>query len=468
MRYFFSLILIVFISISCKKESFITTADARLNTSSDTLYFDTVFTSTGSITQSFRIFNDNDQKLRLSNISLSGGTSSPFKINVDGFTGPSVSNIELEANDSVHVFVTVKIDPGTADLAFVVQDSISIDYNGLKKWVQLEAWGQNANFFRSRVIATNENWTNTKPYVILEGLQVLPGSTLTIQQGTRIYLHADAPFIIDGTLKVMGEKYDSTRVTFQGDRLDFPYRGLPAAWPGIYFRGNSVDNELNFTIIKNAYQGIVAGGPSLNSNPKLVLNETVIDNCYDAGILAIGSEIKATNCLISNCGKNLVLVQGGRYDFNHCTVATISNNLVTHKDPVLFLTNFVEDGTTIISADLYSQFRNCIFWGENGTVEDEVVINKKGTGILQSNFQNCLWKVKTDPLLTPGVTATNMIVNQNPSFDTIDVQKNFYSFRLKEGSPAINKGTATAVLIDLDGNPRPIALVPDMGSYEKQ
>jgi hypothetical protein len=60
-----------------------------------------------------------------------------------------------------------------------------------------------------------------------------------------------------------------------------------------------------------------------------------------------------------------------------------------------------------------------------------------------------------------------MVLNQNPAFDSINTQRNFYSFRLKNGSPAINKGTATAVLSDLDGYPRTIG-IPDMGAYEKQ
>ena len=49
--------------VSCKKDSFISSSDARLSLSADTLKYDTVFTTTGSITKSFKIFNDNDQKL---------------------------------------------------------------------------------------------------------------------------------------------------------------------------------------------------------------------------------------------------------------------------------------------------------------------------------------------------------------------------------------------------------------------
>ena len=228
--------------VSCKKDSFITGPEAALSISSDSLHFDTVFTTTGSITQFFRIYNDNNQKLRLNSVKLSGGDASYFKINVDGSPGPEVRDIEINANDSIYVFVSVKIDPGMADLPFIVQDSVSIQFNGNERWVQLDAWGQNAHFYRSLVISGNEVWTNDKPYVILGGLQVDTNATLTIQEGCRIFVHADAPLIVDGTLRVLGDEYDSTRVTFRGDRLDEPYRDFPAGWPGIYFRGESKDN----------------------------------------------------------------------------------------------------------------------------------------------------------------------------------------------------------------------------------
>ncbi len=90
---------------SCKKDSFITSPDAQVSISADKIKFDTVFTTTGSVTQSFKIINENNQKLRLSSVRLMGGNTSYFKINADGFTGPEVSNIEIEANDSVYVFV---------------------------------------------------------------------------------------------------------------------------------------------------------------------------------------------------------------------------------------------------------------------------------------------------------------------------------------------------------------------------
>ena len=261
-------ILILFYS--CKKESFITSPDAQVSMSADEIKFDTVFTTTGSITQSFKIFNDNDQKLRLSSIKLMGGNASFFKINADGFIGPEISNIEIEANDSVYVFVSVIINQNTANIPFIVQDSIQINYNGTTQQVNLEAWGQNAHFYRDKKITADEIWNNDLPYVILGSLTVDANNKLTINKGCRIYVHADAPILVDGTLEINGEKDTVDWVQFRGDRLDEPYHDFPAGWPGIFFRNTSKDNVLNYAVIKNAYQALAALDPSPNANPKLV------------------------------------------------------------------------------------------------------------------------------------------------------------------------------------------------------
>ena len=456
-------ILILFYS--CKKDSFITNADAQVSISADEIKFDTVFTTTGSITQSFKIINENDQKLRLSSIKLMGGSASYFKINADGFAGPEVSNIEMEANDSVYVFVSVSINQSVANIPFIIKDSIQVNYNGTTQQVNLEAWGQNAHFLRSKKITADETWNNDLPYVILGSLTVEPNKKLTINKGCRIYVHADAPILVDGTLEINGEKDTVNRVYFRGDRLDEPYYDFPAGWPGIFFRNTSKDNVLNYAIIKNAYQALVAVDPSLNANPRLTLNECIVDNAYDAGIIAVNSSIRARNCLVSNCGKNVILAKGGDYQFTHCTVASFSNSYIPHRDPVLFVSNYILVNNSPVTANLSASFRNCIFWGQYGTVEDEVVVAKSGATTFNVSFNENLWKVVNTP---SNITSTGIINNQNPVFDTINTVKRFYSFRLKDESPAKNKATNAGVTIDLDGNPRPVGIAPDLGCYEKQ
>src|SRR5450755_4532141 len=123
-------IVLLILFYGCKKDTFITSKDAVINLSADTLHFDTVFTTAGSVTQFFKIVNGNNQKLEINNVTLAGGTTSAFKINVDGTTGPDVKNIELDANDSIFVFVTVTINPNATSLPFIMRDSIIISFNG--------------------------------------------------------------------------------------------------------------------------------------------------------------------------------------------------------------------------------------------------------------------------------------------------------------------------------------------------
>src|SRR5215467_6431167 len=105
---------------SCKKETFITSPNASVIITADTLKYDTVFVSSGSVSQSFKIINNNNRKLRISSVKLVGGNTSAYKINVDGTVGPEVTDLELEANDSLYVFVQVNINQSTNNLPFVV------------------------------------------------------------------------------------------------------------------------------------------------------------------------------------------------------------------------------------------------------------------------------------------------------------------------------------------------------------
>jgi hypothetical protein len=189
-----------------------------------------------------------------------GGNTSPYKININGMAATEANDIELAAEDSLYIFVTVNIDPNLDNLPFIVRDSIQVKYNGNTKFVQLEAFGQNANFLRNRIIETNTTWSSRLPYVILDRLQIGTNTTLTLEPGCKVYCHANAPILVDGTLITNGTK--DQPVIFAGDRIDEAYKDLPASWPGIYFRETSKSNELNFTTVKNAYQAIVAESPA--------------------------------------------------------------------------------------------------------------------------------------------------------------------------------------------------------------
>ncbi len=447
---------------SCKKESFITDANAVLFTSEDTLHFDTVFASVGSVTQSFKIFNPNDQKLQLSRIALSGGSSSAFKMNVDGSQGTSFSNITIEANDSIYVFVSVTINQTTANLPFIVQDCIMIEYNTNTTNIQLDAYGKNANFINNAFITKDTAWNNELPYVITGALTINEGKSLTINKGVRIYCHADAAILVNGAIKVNGEKYDSTRVIFSGDRLDEPYVNFPASWPGIFFSETSLTNELHYATLQNATQGLITQGVNLNNNEKIKLYECIFNNIYDVAIYSVNSSIYAQNCLISNCGGNNLRLTGGNYNFIHCTVVSYSSQFLNHITPLLFISD-QSDSNELFPVN--ANFTNCIFYGESGLFDDEQNISRSGLAAFEINFTNTLYKGNPNSF----INYTNCIQNTNPQFLTVDAADNIFNFHLQSSSPCINTAVNTSVDRDLDGNIRSNSgTAPDIGCYESQ
>lgn len=459
-RSIFLLLLTAFtgLAISCKKTGFTDSGDAMVFFSEDALHYDTVFTTAGSITQSFKIFNANDQQLRISNIELSGGSSSFFKMNVDGTSGTSFNNIEIAPNDSIYVFVAVTVDPNNDNNPFLIEDSIRINYNGNETFINLDAYGQNAYFLNNAKVTKDTLWSNKLPIVISGTVTVEEGNSLTIEKGSKVYCHAGATITVNGTLKATGEKYDSTKIIFRNDRLDDYYKDLPASWGGIVFTETSINNDLSFTSVLNATNAVIVRNPAANSNPKLIMQQCTIDNASNIGLYGIYSSIDAVNCLISNCGQNIKIAAGGNYNFNYCTVAAYSNLFLTHNNPVLSITD-IDDNNQ--SFPVNAIFTNSIFYGDDGIVNDEISVQQTGSNNFDVSFENVLYKGNT-------ITADfiNSIQNQDPLFTMVEVFDNIFNFHLQEFSPCINTGINNGILTDLDGNTRDES--PDIGCYEYQ
>jgi hypothetical protein len=449
---------------SCKKESLLTSPSASLRITADTVRFDTVFTTVGSITRSFKIVNENDQPLRLSEVALAGGSNSPFRLNINGRATNSVSNLDIPATDSIYIFTAVTVNPSTANLPFILTDSIRITYNGNTRYVQLEAYGQNARFIRNGMIRNNTVWDNQLPYIILGGLTVDTLASLTLQAGTKVYAHNNAPIIIYGSLQANGTV--SSPIVFTGDRLDAPYNGFPASWPGIYFRGSSINNKLTFTHVRNANQAVSCFFPSNNANPKLDISQCIIDNAYDAGLFCFNTEVNIANSLISNCASNILVQAGGIYNIRHCTVASYNNDFFSHRTPVVSLSNSAIINGVVQSAPLDARIVNSICWSDGGFVEIDVQVFKNGTAAVQVIFDHSLFRAATDPLNS---TFVQCIRNVDPRFDSIDVANHIYDFHVTKNAfaPGLNAGIITGLPLDLDNRNRAVG-IPDLGAYVKQ
>ncbi|MFZ1528806.1 MAG: hypothetical protein WAT19_08650 [Ferruginibacter sp.] len=460
--YFLPGILFSVILFSCKKDGLST--GRGLYSSADTLKFDTVFTSAGSVTRSFKIINDRDQAVTLSSVKLMGGASSVYKMNVNGTVATEQNNVSIAANDSIYIFVSALIDPNSSTNPFLLTDSIAYSYNGSTNFVQLQAYGRNAVFLTNQTISSNTSWSNTLPYVIIGSLKVAQNVTLTVAAGTRVYARANAFIEVDGTLLVNGTRADP--VIFRGDRLDAPYSNYPAGWDGIYFNQSSKDNRLVFAEIKNAYQALVADGPSVNSDPKLVIQQCIIDNAYNTGLFCNNSSVDVNNSLISNCSKNIFIQLGGNYNFTNCTVAAYATNYLFHTNPAVLLQNFANTNTGTVYGNLDAVFTNCIIWGSAGNINDELVLDKQGSSSFNVLVQNCIYRADAP---SANATYTNALRNSDPLFDNIDIQNNAYDFHtaIDAAAPGINTGQTTSLLKDLDDNNRAVG-IPDIGCYEKQ
>ncbi|MFM7666673.1 MAG: hypothetical protein ACKO7D_00620, partial [Bacteroidota bacterium] len=198
--YFFIFILVLAGSfMSCKKNNLL--SKKNLEFSVDTLVFDTVFTTVGSTTKQFKIYNKESKTVQIDQIELMGGANSPFRMNVDGNMGTTLSNIRIEGNDSLFVFVEVTLDINSQILPMIVEDSIRFRTNGKDQYVKLAVWGQDMYFhysnFQAEIFDLNEGvWPNDKPHVIYGAAIVDSAKSLTIQAGTQVHLHKNSVFYV--------------------------------------------------------------------------------------------------------------------------------------------------------------------------------------------------------------------------------------------------------------------------------
>lgn len=474
----FSLLLLTCVAVyaiiqtGCRKEKFLNSG-GEIRFSTDTLTFDTVFTSLGSFTLSMKIYNPQNERISIGSLQMEGGAASPFHLNVDGHKGPIVRNLELAPNDSAYVFATVNIDPTNENSPFVVEDKLVATMNGKTYRVPFMAYGQNAHYIVDSVIDQpgTVTWGTDKPYVIIHSALIDEGTTLNIQPGCRIYMHADSRLLVDGTLKAIGTKKDS--IVFQGDRLDrryFGFEGYPGEWGGLYFTSASTNNELTYVILKNGGNSALGAPPALvQVNPdsvtgslQLKMDRVTIENSIGYGLLSFGGEVMADNCLMHSCGAYaLALVQGGKYVLNNCTIAVYGNDKINHtENPAAILLNYFKQSDTQWNPNaMDAVLNNCVIWG---SLQNELVIDSISAAPCTVTMNNCIAKAETAKVPV-WVKKNNVRFNADPLF----VDYNKWNYRPKSGSPVIDAGLTNIPGVgarDLDDAARNAPW--DIGAYE--
>ena len=470
------LFIVTVIISSCTKENYNTSSDAKLRFSMDTVMFDTVFTTIGSTTSKFKVYNPYDSYVTISSIKIAKGSESNYRLNIDGITTNSVENIDIAPKDSLYIFVEVTVDPNRDDM--IELDSIIFITNNVVQDVKLVAFGQDVHLVNGEIFYNDTTWTNDKPFLIYNSMLVDETMTLTIQQGTQLYFHYGSGMLVKGTLKVNGTLAEP--VTFQGDRLETGYDDLPGQW-GAYIsddNGNiqllgaihllqgSKDNIINFAEIKNAMIGIRVDTLANINETTLTISNSKIQNMSVIGLFGLGTTIKASNCVFSNCGQSAVSFSlGGDYNFYHCTIDnrwSYSNR----TNPSLVLNNYYLDinGTVQIRPLLNAYFGNCIIYGGN---DMELELDSfPNVGNFNYTFDHCLMKLDED-FNSSNEHFISLIKNQSPKFvstvDDVDLS-------LLETSPAIGTGSidiANLFPLDINEQNRLSDNAPDLGAYEK-
>lgn len=461
-RTFLLLMISALLIISCRKEDdFDDNPSLRLGFSTDTLAFDTVFTSVGSATRWLKVFNPSKHPINISSVRLEGGRESRFRMNVDGEAMSEISNVELAGGDSLFIFVRVTVDPNQQNTPMVVEDRIEFQLNGQWQQVQLVAWGQDAYFYRRAILQGDLTWTNDKPHVIYDWIIVDSSYSLTIQQGTRVHLHAHAVLAVntDATLRVQGSVDEP--VHFLGDRLEQAYQDVPGQWGRIWLSPGSINNVIDHALIENGQVGLQVDTLGNSSQPTLKITNSVIRNMSIAGMLLQGSWVEVNNCLIGDCGEfSVVLNIGGKYDFRHCTIGNYYSDGIRQTPTVALNNYYLYQGDTIARPLEQAYFGNCIIWGRNS---EELVYDRTPRAAFEYQFDHCL--IRTEKSLSDPLRYISCIRNADPLFNDPYEQ----DLSLKENSPAINAGNlqiALGIPADLLGNSR--VPDPDLGALEYQ
>ncbi len=493
------LLLFVFLFGSgCRKNFDTAYSRGDFKVSRDTLFLDSVFTNISSRTYHFKIYNTSNEDVIINRIYLERGEESFYRLNVDGEPGKEFEEVLIHAQDSIFVFVEV-----TADINLlpdpVYEEKLFIEDTRKKDSVLLAAFIKDADFYYperfpdgskdSLTLYTDPQTGETakiagfflpgdtrltadKAIVIYGHMAVPPETTLTIEEGAHLYFHYNSGLIVweRATLKVNGSL--GKEVIFEDDRMEPEYENKPGMWNFIWLRENSLNNEINYAVIKNASVGIEAL-PTDNGRPILNIYNTQIYNASLIGIYAIGAEIKAGNLVLNNFGLNAVRIDlGGSYNFEHCTIANYNNNNIRNeKAGAFYARNFYDtaDDTRYLKDLEKLNISNSIIYGSNNI---EYFLEKDPDAGFQYLIKNSLIRFKDVQNRFDDMAEFNfsdpahyisVLLNEDPDFK--DPPNN--EMIIGENSAGINKGdifTALNIPLDIRGIDRTQA--PDLGAYQ--
>ncbi|MCK3685991.1 hypothetical protein [Maribellus sp. YY47] len=470
--YIFAVVTLLFTLFSCEDEGYMSSPDAELQFSADTITFDTIFTTIGSTTQRFTVRNPYNEPVLISSIRMAGGSVSNFRLNVNGEVGNEVYDVEVPGHDSIYIFVEVTIDPNGQNLPMVVQDSILFSTNTNLQDVKLIAYGQDFVLVKAETIETT-TWTADKPYLVYDYAYVDSLSTLTIKPGTRIHFHKGAGLYVRGTIVANGTS--DQPIQFLSDRLEDSYKNVPDQWSSILLFSGSHNNVFNFVTIKNANIGLQVGTIEHDGYASVSLTNSRIENMAYAGLFAIKSKVFAYNDVIANCGYYAAaLLVGGEYEFYHTTIANYWGNLgnKVRSTAALVMSNVLivegADGSSVsYNGDLTkAMFGNSIIYGN---IQKEIELGDNEENAFEYYFDHCILQVP-DTVNTSNKNHYNSVW-KGSDYDPLFVDPyNGLDYQLDTLSAAIDAGSteySKLFPLDLLNKSRTSDGGPDLGAYER-
>ncbi len=444
--------------ISCNRDDFSFESPSQaLRFSKDTVFCDTVYNQVRSETYVVKVYNNEDKDIMIPKISLESGSSSLYRINVDGKPGTEFHDVPLRKKDSLFIFV--EIAPVANATEAIAEDRVVFSSPAGEQHVTLFSVVQDAEFFiesetNPNILTENTTWTNTKAKIIFGDLTLAENKTLDIQKGTKVYFFKNAGLKIskNASLNVNGSLGEE--VTFRGDRNDPKYDTIPKNWNSIRFEKDA-HLYMNYAKIFGGNSGLIF------DHSQAEINNTIIHTFEDNGIEAIASTISAKNMVMNNCGQaNISIYKGGNINLSHCTLANYWDlNGILPALGIYATNSWTNPSGTIETGALTLNVNNSIIYGQ----EENAVKLEPTTGqTFNTNFNYCLLKY--------GEKATyatnNSIKNEDPKFENYFTQK--MNLRIKSDSPAKAKGNSsyvTGILTkDIVGVNR--SLPPSIGAYQ--
>ncbi|TDS57195.1 hypothetical protein [Myroides indicus] len=482
-------LVIICLSISCRKDIDFEPMSDSLTFSKDTVYLDTVFTNIKSAVYTLKAYNNSTKNIYIPKVGLANGEQSYYKLMIDGISGKTFENIEVLAKDSIYIFIETSIDfdktrdksylytdqiqflggakPQNIELVSLVRDAYFLypkkDLNGITEQIDVSKNKKENGFWLTENHPTAGNTlhlTNKKPYVIYGFAAIPEGKKLIIDQGAELFFYNNSGLIAKKNSSIEANGTIEEPIVFTGNRLEYSYRYLPGQWRGIWLQETS-KSSLNNLIVTNTDIGLIA-----ENTLDLNLYNVQIYNSVQYGLLAINAQINGKNLITANAGiSTMALQEGGNYSFIHSSLVNYWN---APDQTSLLIENKAET-----SLGSYT-FENCLIYSSASTSFN---IHSDEANIQKFKFKNNLFKDLSNRTMSytfpynyndSTYYADNFILTNQNSGKVVfaDINRNKYQPTDQSSSILGKAGIKTAQKVpnDLSGKLR--SSEPDFGAYQ--